>query len=311
MKKLPNWIPVALKGAGILHFLLAAGLIFFTDTNLAVVENGNIEGPGSVLWLQVAGIGLAVLGLGYLIASFNTLRNSVALFMGIATYVCSIIFLLVHFGWSAFTEGLLATALVFMSGGLALLISMLYSISKARSLPPLSHSYSEPLSRTLSRFRTQRGKSLLQLSNEQPVLVIFLQRFGYEFSHELLADIGKKQESIENRGAKLVFVHLAKEEKAAAYFKRAGLENEHRISDPNGIMYQAFELEKTVPDQNGGWGSHLLQKIPFFKLSRVKGSVRNMPGAFLINRSKIVKSYRYRETSESPDFEFLTNFEAA
>lgn len=312
MKKLPNWIPVALQGAGILHFLLAAGLIFFADTNLAIVENGNIEGPGSVLWLQVAGIGLAVLGLGYLIASFNTLRNSVALFMGIATYVCGIIFLFVQFGWSAFTDGLLGTALVFMSGGLALLISMLYGISKARSLPPtLSHSYSEPLSRTLSRFRTQRGKSLLQLSNEQPVLVIFLQRFGYDFSHELLADIGKKQESIENRGAKLVFVHLAKEEKAAAYFKRAGLENEHRISDPNGIMYQAFELEKTVPDQNGGWRSHLLQRIPFFKLSRVKGSVRNMPGAFLINRSKIVKSYRHGETSESPDFEFLTNFEAA
>lgn len=312
MKKLPNWIPVALQGAGIFHFLLAAGLIFFTDTNLAIVENGFIEGPGSVLWLQVAGIGFAVLGLGYLVASFNTLRNSVALLMGISAYICGIIFLFVHFGLSVFTDGLLAAMLVFMAGGLALLIGMLYGISKARYLPPtLSHSYSEPLSKTLSRFRTQRGKSLLQLSNEQPVLVIFLQQFGYDFCHELLTDIRNKQEAIENRGARLVFVHLAKEEKAAAFFRKAGLENEHRISDPNAIMYQAFELEKTVFDQSGGWRSHLLQRIPLIKLGRAKGGVRNMPGAFLINRSKIVKSYRHGQTSESPDFEALTSFEAA
>lgn len=310
MKKLPNWISVALKGAGILHFLLAAGLVFFADTNQAIVEN-NIEEPASALWLQVAGIGFAVLGLGYLIASFNILRNSVALFMGVSAYACGIIFLFVHFGWSVFTNGLLAATLLFIAGAIALLVWMLYGISKARHLPPtLTHSYSEPLSRTLSRFRTQRGKNLLQLSNEQPVLVIFLQRFGYDFCHELLADIRKKQELIEDRGTKLVFVHLAKEEKAAALFRKAGLEGEHRISDPKGIMYQAFELEKTGYDQKGGWGSLLLQRISLFRLSRTKG-VRNMPGAFLINRSKIVKSYRHGQTSDSPDFESLSSFEAA
>lgn len=308
MKKLPNWIPATLQGVGILHFLLAVVLIFFADT-MAIVDNAH-PAPGSGLWLQVAGIGLAVLGLGYLIASFNTLRNSVALFMGMAAYACGVVFLFIHFGWSAFTDGLLLSSLVFMTGGLALLTGMLYGISKARHLPPtLSHSYSEPLSRTLSRFRTQRGKSLLQLSNEQPILVIFLQRFGYDFCYEMLEDIRKKQESIENRGARLVFVHLAKEEKAAALFKKAGLQNEHRISDPNGIMYQAFELEKTVFDQTGDWRSLLLQRISLF--GRAKVGVRNMPGAFLISRSKIVKSYRHGKTSESPDFEFLTSFEAA
>lgn len=312
MKKLPNWIALALKGAGILHFLLAVGLVFFADTTLPELENNSVQAPGSVLWLQLAGIGFGILGLGYLVASFNILRNSVALFMGIAAYVCGIVFLLAHFGLSVFTNGLLLAMLVFMAGGMALLINMVYGISKARHLPPtLSHSYSEPLSKTLSRFRTQRGKSLLQLSNEQPVLVIFLQRFSYDFCWELLADIRKNQEFIENRGAKLLFVHLAKEDKAAAFFQKAGLENEHRISDPNGIMYQAFELEKAVFDHNDNWRSLLLQRIPLIKLGRTRVGVRNMPGAFLINRSKIVKSYRYGQTSDSPDFEFLTNFEAA
>lgn len=312
MKKLPNWIAIALKGAGILHFLLAVGLIFFTDTTLPELENNAGQVPASVLWLQLAGIGSGIIGLGYLIASFNILRNSVALFMGIAAYVCGIIFLLAHFGLLVFTNGLLLAMLVFMAGGGALLLKMLFDISKARHLPPtLLHSYSEPLSKTLSRFRTQRGKSLLQLSNEQPVLVIFLQRFSYDFCWELLANIRKNQEFIENRGARLLFVHLAKEEKAAAFFRKAGLENEHRISDPNGIMYQAFELDKTVFDQSENWRSLLLQRIPIIKLGRTKPGVRNMPGAFLINRSKIVKSYRYGQTSDSPDFEFLTSFEAA
>lgn len=310
MKKLPNWIALALKGVGILHFLLAAGLLFFADPT--AMTSVNEQGLADMLWLQVAGIGFAILGLGYLVASFNILRNSVALFMGIAAYIGGNIFLLVHFGLSVFTNGLLLMMLLFMTGGIALMLGMLYEISKARQLPPtLSHSYSEPLSKTLSRFRSQKGKSLLQLSNEQPVLVIFLQRFSYGFSWDFLADIRKNQELIENRGTRLVFVHLAKEEKAAAFFKKAGLENEHRISDANGIMYQAFELEKAVFDQQGSWRSMLQQRIPLIRLGKAKGILYNMPGAFLINRAKIVKSYRHGQSSESPDFEFLTSFEAA
>jgi hypothetical protein len=312
MKKLPNWIAGTLRGAGILHFLLAAGLVFFSDSILATIEEGIVERSGSVLWLQITGIGLAILGLGYLIASINPLRNLVALFMGLAAMLSGLFFLPLHFGLTALTNGLLFAAMCFMVSWAGFLVWILYGISKARqSFTTLSHSYSEPLSKTLSRFRTQRGKNLLQLSNEQPVLVIFLHRFNNASSGELLTDILHKQESIENRGTRLVFVHLASEEKAASFFKKAGLQNEHRISDPNGIMYQAFELEKAVFDQNRNWRSLLKQRISIMKLSQGKGAIRNIPGAFLINRSKIVKSYRYGQTSESPDFLSLASFEAA
>lgn len=310
MKKLPNWIAVALKGAAILHFLLAAGLVFLADTLQLMIAQGEGESPGSTLWLQMAGIGLAIHGLGYLIASYNTSRNTVALFMGIAAMFAGLIFLPLHFGWSVFTNGLLAAGMVFLAGWAGFLVWMLNYISKLKgSAATLSYSYNEPLSKTLSRFRTQKGKNLLQLSNQQPVLVIFLHQFRNVLSRELLADIRKKQESIQERGTKLVFVHPESEKQAAAFFGKTKLEEENRISDPNGIMYQAFELEKAVFDQSGNWRSYLSQFLAGFRGGRSKGAI--MPGAFLINRGKVMKSYRYGESTESPDFLSLASFEAA
>ena len=154
MKKLPKWIDLVLKGAGILNFFLAVGLVFFSDSILAVIQNGNSSATvfglrmiHSTLWLQVAGIGFAVLGLGYFVASFNALRNSVSLFMGAFANTLGFIFLPVHFGLAVFTNWLLALTMVSMLGWVGVLVIMLYHISKVGQAPQtLAHTYSEPLS---------------------------------------------------------------------------------------------------------------------------------------------------------------------
>ena len=316
MKKLPKWISLVLKIAGILNFLLAIGLLFFSIPILRAIQEEGIYVNNSVLWLQVAGIGFVVLGIGYLVASFNTLRNSVALFMGLSANILGLLFFIAHFGLSIFTNLVLGGTAISMVGWIAILVVMLSYISKAKQAPQsLSYTYTEPLSKTLSRFRTQKGKSLLQLSNDQPILVIFLRHFGCPFCREALAEIKKHQASIEGEGARLVFVHLANEEQARVYFEKAQLEDEHRISDPNGIMYNAFGLERAAFAQLLGWRSWVRGIPAIFKGygigPLVGGDGFRMPGVFLINRGEIIKSYRHELASDKPDYVSLASSEAA
>lgn len=306
MKKLPNWIALSLRTAGILHILLAVSLLIFP----AMMETPFI----SSLWLPLSSSMLLVFGTGYFIASYNPVRNSIALAMGLLATLLMGLFLLIYVRENmavGILLGILGAALAWAG----ILMAMLLHISKAGQAPKaLAHSYSEPLSKTLSRFRTQRGKNLLQLSNRQPVLLVFLRHFGSPFCREALADIKKKQSSIEGEGARLVFVHLAEEEQARKYFEKAGLQDEHRISDPNGIMYSAFNLERADFGQVLGWRSWFRGINAMLKghgSGPVMGDGFRMPGVFLINEGEIIKSYRHARSSDRPDYISLANSRAA
>ena len=306
MKKLPNWIALTLRTAGILHIFMAVALLFLPG----VMEAPLLLEP----WLPFSSAGLLVFGAGYFIASYNPVRNSLALVMGLLATFLMGLFLLIY-PEEAIETGMLAGVISLVVIWAGLLLTMLFHISKAGQAPKaLAHSYSEPLSKTLSRFRTQKGKNLLQLSNRQPVLLVFLRHFGSPFCREALADIKKKQSSIEGEGARLVFVHLAEEEQAKKYFEKAGLQDEHRISDPNGIMYNAFNLERADFGQVLGWRSWFRGIGATLKghgSGLVMGDGFRMPGVFLINEGEIIKSYRHAHSSDRPDYISLASSRAA
>ena len=306
MKKLPNWIALSLRTAGILHIFLATALLVLPGVMTAPL----LLEP----WLPLSSSGLLVFGAGYFIASYNPVRNSLALVMGLLATLLMGLFLLVY-PQKAVETGILVATLSSALAWAVVLLAMLFHISKAGQAPKaLAHSFSEPLSKTLSRFRTQRGKNLLQLSNRQPILLVFLRHFGSPFCREALADIKKKQSSIEGEGARLVFVHLAEEEQAKKYFEKAGLQDEHRISDPNGIMYNAFSLERAEFGQVLGWRSWfrgISTKLKGHGSGLVMGDGFRMPGVFLINEGEIIKSYRHGHSSDRPDYISLASGRAA
>src|SRR5437763_929202 len=71
-----------------------------------------------------------------------------------------------------------------------------------------------------------------------------LRHSGCTFCRESLADISEQRESIEASGARIVLVHMGKEEYAAKFFRRYGLGDVPRISDPNQALYRAFGLNR-------------------------------------------------------------------
>ncbi|MFK7950529.1 MAG: SelL-related redox protein [Saprospiraceae bacterium] len=160
-------------------------------------------------------------------------------------------------------------------------------------------------SNILSVMITNEGISLKKMSENQPVLLVFLRRFGCTFCREALDDLSKIRPEIEKRGVKVVFVHMADNEEAEAYFKKYKLPNSVHVNDPECKYYQVFGLVKGNLRQLFG----LSVMMRGFKLAMEKGygigflgDGFQMPGIFLLQNSQVVNSYIHETAADKPDY---------
>jgi hypothetical protein len=70
----------------------------------------------------------------------------------------------------------------------------------------------------LRDYRTETGRTLLELLDESPLLLIFLRHFGCSFCRQTLDDVSKIRDLIEAKDVRPVFVHLGTPERAKPYF---------------------------------------------------------------------------------------------
>lgn len=163
------------------------------------------------------------------------------------------------------------------------------------------------LDRTLlGEFRDQSGKSLAELTDSQPQVVVFLRHSGCPFCRQAATDISAQAAAIAKAGAGIVLVHMMPEPEAAAFFGRFGVAQFSRISDPAQRLYEAFELRNGTAWQLLGpkvwWegaksvlGKGLGVGVPV-------GNVLRLPGSFLVYRGKMLKAYRSETSSDRPDY---------
>lgn len=162
---------------------------------------------------------------------------------------------------------------------------------------------------TLQNMTTNNGKTVLEVSARQPVMLIFLRHFGCTFCREALADISKKRKSIEESGFAIVFVHMSDNETAESYFKKYHLPDPIHVSDPECKFYQSFGLAKGTFTQLFGLSSW----IRGFESSVLKGNGVGpimgdgfqMPGVFVITDGTIRESFIHKIVSDRPDYEDL------
>lgn len=163
----------------------------------------------------------------------------------------------------------------------------------------------------LNEMLTNKGNSLFVLSQENPVLLIFLRHFGCIFCKEALSDISKNKSKIEAAGTKIVFVHMTDFNTANLHFQKFGLSNETHISDPDCKFYEAFGLVKGSLNQLFG----LQSLIRGFSASIKNGQTPSsqigdgfqMPGVFVISNGEIKESFIHRLSSDRPDYLQLAN----
>lgn len=159
----------------------------------------------------------------------------------------------------------------------------------------------------LDEMKTPAGATLREFSHNHPTLVVFLRHLGCPFCRETLMDLRARRSYLDKRGIRLVLVHMAADEEAGKLFSRYGLGDVIRISDPERKFYRAFGL------QEGDWGQILGPRIWWrgFQAAilrglgwgKPRGSVRQLPGVFLIHKGRVVLDFRHETSADRPDYD--------
>lgn len=149
---------------------------------------------------------------------------------------------------------------------------------------------------------------IVELSQDKPLLVVFIRHLGCIFCKEMLSKLSKSRSLIEAKGVGIVIIHMGPEEDAKRLFESYGLGVVNTILDPHRLLYKEFELEK------GTLWEHFSPKvvykamIAFFNGSRqtkIQGNPYQLPGAFLVYKGQVKQSYVSVDAGDIPDFREL------
>ena len=154
---------------------------------------------------------------------------------------------------------------------------------------------------------TNTGKTVLDLSNEKPVLLVFLRHFGCIFCREALKDISNKRKEFENKGVHIVLVHMSDSATAEKYFDDYNLKGIIHVSDPDCMYYASFGLVKGSFNQLFGLKNFIRGVEQTIKGNLITfkqiGDGFQMPGIFMIRQGRIIDSYIHKFAADRPDYE--------
>jgi hypothetical protein len=176
----------------------------------------------------------------------------------------------------------------------------------AIQIPPSTEQSS--LAGSLREFHTETGRSLLDLVDESPVLLIFLRHFACAFCAQTLDRVSQLRLQIEAKGVRPVFVHLGSPERAKPYFDYYHLSDVERISNPEATLYQlpAFRLSRTNPYLHffnlTVWKGWLKGAMFKYGIGMIKEDADQMPGVFFLKDRKIARAFRHRTVADEPDY---------
>jgi peroxiredoxin len=166
----------------------------------------------------------------------------------------------------------------------------------------------DEVARTLASIRTESGKSLLELVEASPVLLVFLRHFGCSFCRQAISDVADLSGELDKRGVRPVFVHLGTPERAKPFFDYYGIGDVERVSDPGAVVYQhpVFALSQIHPFltlfQPSVWVGWLNGAIFKHGIGPIKEDGHQMQGIFFLKGPKIVRQFRYKTIADEPNY---------
>lgn len=154
---------------------------------------------------------------------------------------------------------------------------------------------------------TNGGERLSAIAERSRVLLVFLRHAGCTFCREALADLASARTRIERERVQIVIVHQSRESEAAGQFARYGIEDLPRISDPELLLYAAFNIRRGSFWQLFGPSVLMRGIVALLRgkhgIGLPKGDPFQMPGTFLIQGGEVLAAYPYRHAGERPDYE--------
>ena len=158
----------------------------------------------------------------------------------------------------------------------------------------------------LGEIELSDGHTLKEISDQHPVMLVFLRHFGCVFCREALRDIANKQDDILADGRKLVFVHMSNKELANKYFRKFNIVDPVHICDPDCQLYQHFGLLKGSFSQLFGLQTMMRGFQAGISLRQFGGAALGdafqMPGIFMVYQGQIEDEFVHETVSDRPDY---------
>jgi peroxiredoxin len=157
----------------------------------------------------------------------------------------------------------------------------------------------------------QEKDSLFELSEKQPIMLVFLRHFGCTFCREMLSEISKNRQYIEDRGVKIVFVHQLSVHEAHHTFEKFDLSDVSSVSDPELMLYKGFYLRRGKLSQIFGLKDikNLLFRANVLKLGIASFKDEDpfqMPGVFIVKNGEVIQKFIHTSVSDIVPFKELT-----
>lgn len=171
------------------------------------------------------------------------------------------------------------------------------------------HFHTDSFSEILQQMVASDGRSVWDVSMNQPVLIVFLRHFGCTFCREALSDLSKKHKEFKDRNVHLVLVHMSDKETADRYFKKYKLKDFVAISDPECHYYNVFGLTKGTMNQLFGlrvWMRGVEAGVMNgHGIGPMLGDGFQMPGVFLVQSGEVRDKFVHKFASDRPDYKQL------
>ena len=306
----PRWMRNVLLAAGAYNMLWGAFAVLFPSAIFRWLDMPLPNYPQ--LW-QCIGMIVGVYGLGYAIAAFDPARHWPIVLVGFLGKVFGPLGMVQALWTGALPWGFALNCVtndVIWWVPFALILKYAWQQHQA---DPGGDALPDEAT-LLADSRAGDGRSLAEISRDQPVLVVFLRHAGCTFCREALADLSARRAEIEGSGAKIALVHMSTPESFAAFAGRYGLADMPAISDPARRLYRGIGLRRGTLSQLLGWRIWWRGARAFFSGHRVgmlEGDGTQMPGVFLIRDGRVVRRYLHATAAGRPDYAELCRIPAA
>jgi len=302
-RAVPRWIVWSLRAGAIYNVAWGALVVLFP---LALWRWLSLEPPNYPALWQCIGMIVGVYGVGYWIAARDPVRH----------------WPIVLVGWLGKVLGPIGMLSAGLRGDLPWIFGLvnvwndliwwwpftaaLYYAWRANSAP-IDDARPMNFDDAVGTIESQRGRTLAELSAEQPLLVVFIRHAGCTFCREALADVAAIRKELDQAGTGLAVVHMSSAARAGELLERFGLADIDQFSDPSCRLFRAFELARGRWWQLMGpavWWRGLVT-ILRHGLGTIDGDGFQMPGTFLLKSGKITAAYRHRTAADRPDYRNL------
>ncbi|MFG0246636.1 MAG: SelL-related redox protein [Phycisphaerales bacterium JB052] len=303
LQLVPIWLKRVLILAGLYNIVWGAWVILFPASLFATMDLPSPTYPA--IW-QCVGMIVGVYGVGYLIAARDPITHWPIILVGLLGKILGPI----GFVYAALITGDLPIQFIW-----TIIPNDLIWWVPFTMLLVLAAKYHQGLNDTgdttmnlrdaIQSHHDQHGTTLEDLSDQSPVMLVFLRHLGCTFCMETLQDLQSQRDQIESDGIQPVLVHMSDEAAAKNRFAKYALDDLPRIADPDQDLYRAFELKRGSLWQLIGprvWFQGIRAMFRGNGVGKLQGDGFQMPGVFILHKGKIIKSFKHAAAGDRPEY---------